>query len=412
MDVYGTIENQARAALVAQKKLAFTSGDTRSSLIDAIKEGLINNWPELKRTNEGDLVPSSDLAQALIERLTLTEVRFQHLLTRCDAVSGLPDPLNQTKMSQRPNGLKVGQVTTPIGVIGVIAESRPEVFIECAISCIKSGNGLIFRGGSEVFRTNQIIAQIIEEATDNCGAIQFVNMTDREAAYRLMRLSEYIHALVVRGSKEFSTYVQKESDIPLIAYSEGVSHIFVDESADLEKVFEICENSTHGYMVAARNTVDTLLIHERIAPELLPDLVTSFVKAGYKIRGCNQSTNLDDRVQPAVPGDWATAHLDYIINTRVVSGFEAAVAHIETYGGTIAESIIAENQQRAEAFIEQIDAPAVFINAATTLTDGYEFGLGAELGISTQKLHCRGPIHPHALVSKRWLVIGNGHVRR
>jgi glutamate-5-semialdehyde dehydrogenase len=302
----------------------------------------------------------------------------------------------------------------PIGVVGVIYESRPDVTVEVSALCVKSGNGVVLRGGSEAIRSNTTLANILSETAEREGikdAIQFVGITDRQAVREMIALPEHIDLIVPRGSYELVRSLMRESEIPVLGHADGVCHVYVDEAANPDMAEQICFNAKVGYKVAVCNTMETLLVHERIAPQFLPPMCERFAADGVELRGCEKTQQVKPDVVPATETDWRTEYLDKILSIRVVSDFDEAVEHIETYGSHHSDSIVTENYAAAQRFLKEVDSAAVYVNASTAFTDGYEFGLGAEVGISTQKLHCRGPMGLEGLTSYKYIIYGNGQVR-
>ena len=285
---------------------------------------------------------------------------------------------------------------------------------EVSALCIKSANGVILRGGSEAIHSNTALANILSETAERegiPGVIQFVDITDRQAVYEMIALPELIDLIVPRGSYELVRYLMKESEIPVLGHADGICHTYVDEAANLDMAEDLCVNAKVGYKVAVCNAMETLLVHEQIAPKFLPLMCEKFVAEGVELRGCERTWQLCPDVNSATEEDWRTEYLDKILSIRVVADFDQAVDHIETYGSHHSDAIVTENYKNAQRFLKEVDSAVVYVNASTCFTDGYEFGLGAEVGISTQKLHCRGPMGVEGLMSYKYIVYGNGQVR-
>jgi len=330
-------------------------------------------------------------------------------------VADLPDPVGEIiKMWRRPNGLKIGKMRVPIGVIAIIYESRPNVTSDCVGLCIKSGNAVILRGGSEAFHSNQAIYNILISATKNKipqEVIQFVPTTDRKAVDYLLKLDKYIDLLIPRGGQSLIKYVTAKARMPVIKHYKGVCHVYVDRDADLEMAMEICFNAK-VQRPGVCNAMETLLVDEKIAQEFLPLMLEKFREAGVEIRGCKRTKKIVPWVKNARESDWYTEYLDLILAVRVVSGVDAAIAHIRKYGSNHSDAIVTEDYETAWKFLEEVDSSAVYVNASTRFTDGYQFGLGAEMGISTDKIHARGPMGLEELTTYKYIIFGNGQIRK
>lgn len=411
------IQSKSQAARDAMRNLSRTSVDVRNGALLAMADSILAFKDKIREANQIDLEngQKTGLAEPLMKRLLVDEKKIARMADNLRQVAGLPDPIGEmTRMWERPNGLRVGIVRVPIGVVGVIYESRPDVTVEVSALCVKSGNGVILRGGSEAIRSNTALANILSETAEREGvkdAIQFVDITDRQAVREMIALPEHIDLIVPRGSYELVRSLMRESEIPVLGHADGVCHVYVDEAADPDMAEQICFNAKVGYKVAVCNTMETLLVHERIASQFLPRMCERFAAEGVELRGCEKTQQMNSDVVPATEADWRTEYLDKILSIRVVSDFDAAVHHIETYGSHHSDSIITENYAAAQRFLKEVDSAAVYVNASTAFTDGYEFGLGAEVGISTQKLHCRGPMGLEGLTSYKYIIYGSGQVR-
>ena len=415
--IHEMVESKACTAKVAMRKLAKTSSDVRNRALIAMAENIIRFKDKIRDANEVDLEAGRDtrLAGPLMSRLALDDKKIKRMTDNLRQVAALPDPIGEiVHMGERPNGLKIGTVRVPIGVIGVIYESRPDVTVEVSALCVKSGNGVILRGGSEAIHSNTALANILTETAETegvPGAIQFVDITDRQAVREMISMSGHIDLIVPRGSQEFIREIMKTSDIAVVGHADGVCHVYVDEAADLDMAENICINAKVGYKVAVCNAMETLLVHASVAPKFLPSMATRFATEGVELRGCKETRTLVPNAKPATEEDWRTEYLDEILSIRVVPDFDNAVDHIETYGSHHSDAIVTESYANSQRFLREVDSAAVYVNASTCFTDGYEFGLGAEVGISTQKLHCRGPMGLEGLTSYKYIVYGNGQVR-
>ena len=415
--IHEMVESKARTAKAAMRKLSKTSSDVRNQTLLAMAENIIRFKDKIRDANETDLKAGHDtgLAGPLMSRLALDDKKVERMADNLRQVAALPDPIGEiVHMGERPNGLKIGTVRVPIGVIGVIYESRPDVTVEVSALCVKSGNGVILRGGSEAIHSNTALANILSETAEKegvPGAIQFVDITDRQAVWDMISMSELIDLIVPRGSQEFIRNIMKSADIPVVGHADGICHVYVDEAADLNTAEDICINAKVGYKVAVCNAMETLLVHDSIAPQFLPSMCEKFAAKGVELRGCEETRKWYPNAKPATEEDWRTEYLDEILSIRVVPDFDDAVDHIETYGSHHSDAIVTESYANSQRFLKEVDSAAVYVNASTCFTDGYEFGLGAEVGISTQKLHCRGPMGLQGLTSYKYIVYGNGQVR-
>ena len=411
------IQSQAQKAKSAMRVLSRSSADVRNHALLAMAESLQNSKDEIQEANRIDLDngKKSGLAAPLMQRLLLDDKKIERMVDNLRQVAALPDPIGAViSMGERPNGLKIGTVRVPIGVVGVVYESRPDVTVEVSALCVKSGNGVILRGGSEAINSNATLASILSNTAAAEGipdAIQFVNTTDRQAVYELIRLPDYVDLVIPRGSNEFVQFLMKESDVPVLGHADGICHIYVDEAADLDMATKICMNAKVGYKVAVCNAVETLLVHSDAAEKFLPPFCDKLQSADVEIRGCERTQQIYPTAKPAIEEDWRTEYLDYILAIRVVDDMDTAIDHIETYGSHHSDAIITESYSASQRFLKEVDSAAVYVNASTVFTDGYEFGLGAEVGISTQKLHSRGPMGLEGLTTYKYIVYGEGQVR-
>lgn len=416
-NIQNMIRSKAKKAKSAMRILSRSSADIRNNALLQMAENILNAKNEIQEVNQFDLEngEKTGLAAPLMQRLLLDDKKIERMADNLRQVAALPDPIGQViSMGERPNGLKIGTVRVPIGVVGVVYESRPDVTVEVSALCIKSGNGVILRGGSEAIHSNMILARILSDTAAKEGvpdAIQFVDTTDRQAVYELIRLPEYIDLVIPRGSNEFVQFLMKESDVPVLGHADGICHIYVDEAANLKMANKLCMNAKVGYKVGVCNAVETLLVHEAVAEEYLPIICDNLQNSKVEIRGCEQTRQIYPDAKPATEDDWQTEYLDYILSIRVVNSIDTAIDHIELNGSHHSDAIITESYSAAERFLKEVDSAAVYVNASTVFTDGYEFGLGAEVGISTQKLHSRGPMGLEGLTSYKYIIYGDGQIR-
>ncbi|MCG9129585.1 glutamate-5-semialdehyde dehydrogenase [Candidatus Poribacteria bacterium] len=416
-NIQNMIQSKARKAKSAMRVLSRSSADIRNNTLLVMAENILKSKKEIQEVNQTDLQngEKTGLEKPLMQRLLLDDKKIDRMADNLRQVAALPDPIGEViSMGERPNGLKIGTVRVPIGVVGVIYESRPDVTVEVSALCIKSGNGVILRGGSEAIHSNTILARILSDTAAKEGvpeAIQFVDTIDRQAVYELIRLPDYVDLVIPRGSNEFVQFLMKESDIPVLGHADGICHIYVDEAADLDMANNLCMNAKVGYKVAVCNSVETLLIHEAVAEDYLPKICNNLQSEDVEIRGCERTQQIVTSAKPATEEDWKTEYLDYILSIRVVDSMDTAIDHIEMYGSHHSDAIITESYSASERFLKEVDSAAVYVNASTVFTDGYEFGLGAEVGISTQKLHSRGPMGLEGLTSYKYIIYGDGQVR-
>lgn len=358
---------------------------------------------------------AAGLKSSFLDRLLLTRDRIKGMAEGLRELVKLDDPIGEViKMWRRPNGLEIGQVRVPLGVVGIIYESRPNVTVDAAGLALKTGNAIILRGGSEALKTNSVLVEIMREALKETEippeAIQLIAVTDREAARALMRLNEYLDLLIPRGGAGLIKTVIENSTVPVIETGVGNCHIFIDDSAEIDGARKIVLNAK-VQRPSVCNAVETVLVHREIAPRILPVLGDDLREAGVEIRGCGRTREFIPWAKEAVEEDWGTEFLDLILAVKVVDGLDEAICHINKYGTKHSESILTSNYQNARRFLREVDAAAVYVNASTRFTDGYEFGFGAELGISTQKLHARGPMGLEALTTLKFIIYGDGQIR-
>ena len=362
-----------------------------------------------------DRARSAGLTRASLDRLTLTEARIEEMAVGLRHVAGLPDPVGETvEVWRRPSGVEIARVRVPLGVIGFIYESRPNVTADAAGLCLKSGNAVLLRGGSEALESNTIIAQILAKAVEKAGlpadAIQYVDTPDRAAVMAMLTLDRYLDLIIPRGGEEFVRLVAERATVPVLKHDKGLCHVYVDEGADLDMALAIVLNAkTHRVSVC--NAMETLLVHAAVAPAFLPMAAARLGEAGVELRADERARILVPDAVPATAADWDTEYLDYVLAVKVVTTFEDAIAHIRRHGSGLAEAIVTRDIRRARRFTQQVDAAAVLVNASTRLVDGSAFGMGAEMGISTSKLHARGPVGVRELTTTKFVVWGDGHLR-
>lgn len=417
MNVKAYMADVGRQAREASRAIAAaTTGDKNQALL-ATAEALDSHRQALISANAEDLQQGRDngLDAALLDRLELTSERIDGMIEGLRQVAGLPDPCGEiTDMSYRPSGIQVGKMRVPLGVVGIIYESRPNVTIDAASLCLKSGNATILRGGSEAIRSNQAIAKCIAVGLNKAGlpetAVQILETTDRAAVGELITMPDFVDVIVPRGGKGLIERISNDAKVPVIKHLDGICHVYIDDKADQEKAFDIALNSkTHRYGVC--NAMETLLVHTDVAASVLPRLAQAYADKGVELRGCDRVKAIID-VNTATEDDWGTEYLAPILSIRVVDDMAGAMAHIQAYSSGHTESIVTEDYTRARIFMAQVDSSSVMINASTRFADGFEYGLGAEIGISTDKIHARGPVGLEGLTSQKYVVFGDGHIRQ
>ncbi|WP_404420114.1 glutamate-5-semialdehyde dehydrogenase [Marinospirillum sp.] len=418
MNIADYMQKLGRDARQASRLVAAATTATKNKALLATAEALNTQREQLLEANALDMRAGAakQLDSALLDRLELTPARVEAMIEGLQQVAALPDPVGAiTDMNYRPSGIQVGKMRVPLGVIGIIYESRPNVTVEAASLCLKSGNAAILRGGSEALHSNQAIAACLKEGLKAAGlpteAVQVVDTTDREAVGQLITLSEYVDVIVPRGGKGLIERISEEARIPVIKHLDGVCHVYIDQQADPDKAQAIAINAkTHRYGTC--NTMETLLIHENQAASLLPLLAEAYAEKGVELRGCSRSRLLVPGMQAAIDSDWSTEYLAPVLAVRVVDSLDAAIEHINQYGSHHTDAIVTENYTRARRFLNEVDSSSVMINASTRFADGFEYGLGAEIGISTDKIHARGPVGLEGLTSQKYVVFGDGHIRQ
>ncbi len=409
------IDGIGRAARAAAVEMARASTQSKNEALSVIAGNIEDAEAAILAANAEDLAQASDLESALLERLTLNPKRVGAMADGLKQVADLADPVGETTaMHYRPSGIQVGQMRVPIGVVGIIYESRPNVTADAAALCLKAGNAAILRGGSEALNSNAAIAVCIAEGLLKTGlpdaAVQVIGTTDRAAVGAMLAAHKWVDVIVPRGGKGLIERVSREARMPTIKHLDGVCHVFIDTSADVTKAFDIALNSkTQRYGTC--NTLETLLVARPIASRVLPKLIGAYRDAGVELRGCPEVRAMDPDIVAATESDWYEEYLAPILAIRVVDGLDQAIEHIRRYGSQHTDGIVTEDLGSARRFLAEVDSSSVMLNASTRFADGYEYGLGAEVGISTDKIHARGPVGLTGLTSQKWVVIGDGHVR-
>jgi len=407
------------AAVEASRRLASASTQVKDEFLGRLADALVSNSGALCEVNDRDVraARQAGLSDALVDRLTLGDSRIESMAQAVREIAALRDPTGEIIEGwTRPNGLRIEKVRTPIGVVGFIYESRPNVTTDAAALCVKSGNAVILRGGKEAIHSNLAIAEIVGEALQAAGlpkaSVQLVSTTDRAAVQELLKADKYVDLIVPRGGKDLIRTVVETSTIPVIKHYEGVCHVYVHASADLDMAERISVNAK-AQRPSVCNAMETLLVDDSVAADFLPRVMKSLHENNVQLRGCEKTRQLAGAlsVAPAVEADWSTEYLDLILSVRVVSGLDEALDHIDRYGSKHSDAIVTRDVRAADRFVHEVDSANVFVNASTRFSDGGEYGLGAEIGISTDKLHARGPMGLRELTTYKWVVRGEGHLR-
>jgi len=415
MNVQDYMSQVGKQAREAAQVLARTPTINKNKALEAIAQQIEQQHEALIAANAKDLQAGKGLDAALLDRLALNESRIANMIEGLRQMISLPDPVGEiTDLNYRPSGIQVGKMRVPLGVVGIIYESRPNVTADAAGLCLKSGNASILRGGSEAIHSNQAIAQCIQAGLTSVGlpttAVQVVETTDRAAVGELVRMSEYVDVIIPRGGKGLIERISREARVPVIKHLDGICHVYIDDKANLEKAIAIAINAkTQRYGTC--NTMETLLVAEGIATQVLPILADKYQAAGVELRGCSATQALLPNMKAATEEDWNTEYLAPILSIKIVSDLEAAIAHINQYSSQHTDSIVTEDWSRARQFLAQVDSSSVMVNTSTRFADGFEYGLGAEIGISTDKFHARGPVGLEGLTSQKYIVLGDGHIR-
>lgn len=417
------LERMGKDARLASRRLATLQRSEKDAALLAIADALEANASQLLNANAHDLAEglSKGLSRALLDRLMLNEQRLAALAADVRKVAALPDPVGEEFDGRvLPNGLRLNKRRTPIGVIGVIYEARPNVTVDVATLCLKTGNASILRGGSETFRSNAALARLIQGSLVSCGlpeaAVQYIDDPDRELVSQLLRLDRFVDMIIPRGGASLHKLCREQATIPVITGGMGICHIFVDESADLGRAVDIVENAK-VQRPSVCNSLDTLLVHRSVAPQFLPQVVARLQRSGVEIRGDRESLALlagggpRPGIVPAGPDDFDTEWMSLVLGVKVVSGLDEAIGHIQEHSTEHSDSILTNDWKNANRFINEVNSSAVYVNASTRFTDGGQFGLGAEVAVSTQKLHARGPMGLEELTTYKWIGIGEGQIR-
>ncbi len=416
-DVKHYMQSVGHHARAASRILAQADTNTKNHALENIATALLLNSTSLLAENAKDVTAAqaNGLDAASVDRLKLTEKTVQGMAEGLRQIAALPDPIGEIgDLKYRPSGIQVGKMRVPLGVIGIIYESRPNVTADAAGLCLKSGNAAILRGGSEAIHSNQAIAACVHRGLREAGlpesAVQVVNTTDRAAVGELITLTGYVDVIVPRGGKELIERISREARIPVIKHLHGVCHVYIDDEADLVKAIRIADNAkTHRYGVC--NAMETLLVNAAVAEKVLPELCKIYLNKGVELRGDDAACKLVAQMKMATEEDWHTEYLAPILSIRVVTDLDEAIAHIDTYGSQHTDSIVTENYSKAMRFLREVDSSSVMVNASTRFADGFEYGLGAEIGISTDKIHARGPVGLEGLTSQKYIVLGSGQIR-
>jgi glutamate-5-semialdehyde dehydrogenase len=414
-DAASTVENLGRAARAASLVVARAPTALKNRALLAMAEALGQARAALVESNARDLEAAHSLDAAARDRLTLTPARIDAMIEGLRQVATLADPVGAiSDLVRRPSGIQVGRMRVPLGVVGIIYESRPNVTAEAAALCLKAGNAAILRGGSEALHSNQAIAACLARGLEHAGlpptAVQVVASTDRAIVGALLQSPEAVDVIVPRGGKSLIERVSAEARVPVIKHLDGVCHVYLDAAADRDKALRIAFNAK-CQRYGTCNTMETLLVHPAVAANLLPELAARYREAGVELRGCAATRAIVPEAVPATEDDWYAEYLAPILAIRVVEDFESALNHIRTYGSHHTDAIVTEDYSHALRFLREVDSSSVMVNASTRFADGFEYGLGAEIGISTDKFHARGPVGLEGLTSQKWVVLGDGEIR-
>ncbi|MFQ5455161.1 MAG: glutamate-5-semialdehyde dehydrogenase [Nitrospirota bacterium] len=417
MDIKGYVCERVERAKKASRMLASLSTDIKNTALLRMADALEEKEKELIKENEKDICAAKDkgLEQALIDRLTLNSKRIREMSEGMRQVADLPDPVGEIiKLRKRPNGMQVGKMRVPIGVIGIIYESRPNVTADTTALCLKSGNAVVLRGGSEAIHSNSAIVAILSDIGKETGiphgAVTFIDITDRNAVMEMLRMDQYIDLIIPRGGEGLIRTVTENSTIPVIKHDKGLCHTYIDSHADIDMALAISLNAK-AQRPGTCNAMETLLVHQDIADRFLPELAERFKDAGIEIRGCKKTKAIIPYINDAVEDDWNTEYLGLILSVKVVKNMDEALDHIDRYGSFHSEAIVTRDYGEAMRFLNEVDASAVFVNVSTRLNDGFQFGLGAEIGISTTRIHARGPMGLEELTSTKFIILGDGQLR-
>ncbi len=417
LDIKQYMTQLGQQARAASRVLARAQTRQKNEALQAIADAIAQQRAQILAENRKDLDAGRDkgLDAALLDRLELNDARIDGMIDGIHQIAALPDPIGEiSDLKYQPSGIQVGKMRVPLGVIGIIYESRPNVTIDAAALCLKSGNAAILRGGSEALYSNQALARCIQDGLKAAGLpatlVQVIETTDRSAVGELITMSKYVDVIVPRGGKSLIERVSAEARVPVIKHLHGVCHVYIDGRADLDKASKIAFNAkTQRYGTC--NTMETLLVDKAVAAQVLPPLAQLYIKEGVELRGCEQTCAIIKDCKPATAEDWDTEYLAPILSIRVIDGLDAAIEHIHIHSSGHTESIVTEDYTHARRFLAEVDSSSVMVNASTRFADGFEYGLGAEIGISTDKIHARGPVGLEGLTSQKYIVFGDGHIR-
>jgi len=418
MDIKQYVTDKARKAKAASRALANISTEIKNNALFQMAKGLETGSADLIRENQKDLsdAEKNGLSSAMLDRLKLTPERIKAMADGLREVAALPDPVGEVlRMQRRPNGMQVGRMRVPIGLIGIIYESRPNVTADSAALCIKSGNAVLLRGGSEAVHSNTAIANILNRAGAEAGipdgSVSFIENPDRACVLEMLKANHSVDLIIPRGGEGLIRFVSENSTIPVIKHDKGVCHVYVDDKADLSMAEEICYNAK-VQRPGTCNSMEAMLVHKDLSASFLPKMLKRFTDGKVEVRGCSRTKAIVSSVKAATEKDWDTEYNELILNVKIVDSMEDAMDHIAVHGSQHSEAIVTTDYAKAMQFLREVDASAVFINASTRLNDGFEFGLGAEIGISTTRIHARGPMGLEELTSTKFIVLGNGQIRR
>jgi glutamate-5-semialdehyde dehydrogenase len=402
----------------AARLVAKADTNLKNQALLAMADAIDNSRPALRDANAKDLDNgrNNGLDDAMLDRLELTDARIDTMIEGLRQVASLPDPVGAINdLKFLPSGIQVGKMRVPLGVIGIIYESRPNVTVEAASLCLKSGNATILRGGSEAINSNQAVAACIQQGLKDAGlpetAVQVVETTDREAVGQMITMPEYVDVIVPRGGKGLIERISRDAKVTVIKHLDGICHVYIDSEADKGKAVNVSLNAkTHRYGTC--NTMETLLVNAAVATEILPELAERYQAVGVELRGCEKTREVVPYANEATEEDWVTEYLAPVLSIKIVDDMDEAIRHINRYGSHHTDSIITENYTKSRAFLREVDSSSVMVNASTRFADGFEYGLGAEIGISTDKIHARGPVGLDGLTSEKYVVLGDGHIRK
>jgi glutamate-5-semialdehyde dehydrogenase len=411
------MKDRGARARAAARVLARAETGQKNAALFSFAELLRTDAARILAANALDMRAGGEarLDAALLDRLELNPDRIEAMADGVRQVANLADPVGEfVDLRPRPSGIQVGRMRVPLGVVGIIYESRPNVTADAAALCLKAGNACILRGGSEALQSNLAIARCMDKALLDAGlpgdAVQVLDTTDRKAVGELLSMPQYVDVVIPRGGKSLVEYVSEHAKVPVIKHLHGICHVYIDDQADLEKAIAVAVNAkTQRYGTC--NTMETLLVHADVAEKVLPDLRRIYEEHGVELRGCERTRKVVPGIKAATAEDWDTEYLAPILSIRVVSGLDQAMEHIAAHGSQHTDAIVTENLGRARRFLREVDSSSVMVNASTRFADGYEYGLGAEIGISTDKFHARGPVGLEGLTSLKWIVVGDGHIR-